>query len=249
MEEKLTRTTVMAALAGSAAVAFGLRLHQLHTAFDVVGTRPGAGFSLFTVVTILAVLAFGAYARILRGRKKYNAVSGGSLPVLIASGAAAVLLAVGSILLAVKYQQEGDLLIAAFGFLTAVCWGGTAAGRYVGKKVPTALLLLPAVYYVISLVCQFRFWTRDPVILDYCYDLFALISTMCAVFHLSGYCFDEGRRRMTVFFSLCGVFFSAAALAGADWSTALTYLAAILWLGGNLWLLLRPGRKRVETEE
>ena len=249
MEEKLTRTQVMAATGVLAVLGFALRLHQLKTAFDVVGARPGAGFSLFTVVTVLTVVLFAAYAWTLRGRKKYQTITGRSVPVAAASAAAALLLLVGSIILAARNRQQGDVLIGVFGFVAALCWFSTAAARYMGKKIPLAMLLLPAVYYVISLVCQFRFWTRDPVILDYCYDLFALISTMCALYHLGGYGFDRGQRRMTVFFTMCGVFFSAAALAGGDLPSVLAHLAAVLWLGTNLWLLLRPGKKRRETEE
>lgn len=249
MEEKLTRTQVMAAMAGLSVLAFGLRLHQLKTAFDVVGARPGAGFGLFTVVTILAVLLFAFYAYTLRGRKKYQTLSSRSVPVMAVSGAAAVLLIAGSILLAVKRQQQGDLLIAVFGFAAGICWAGITMARYQGKKAPMAMLLIPAVYFVVALVCRFRIWTQDPVILDYCYDLFALISTMCALYHLGGYGFDRGSRRMSVFFTMCGVFFSAAGLAGGGLSSVLVYLAVILWLGGNLWLLLRPGKKRRTEEE
>lgn len=247
MEHKFTRLQVMLVAGVLAVIAFILRKIQLATAFDVVGARPGAGIG-FAIVTVLAVLAFAGYAWSLRGRKKYPAITSRSLPVLAVSAVAGILLLVGSMILAVRSQREGDLLVAALGALTAVSWGATATARYMGKKIPVAVLLLPAVYYVVYLICQFRFWTRDPVILDYCYDLFALICNMFALFHLGGYAFDKGSRRLTVFFAMSGMFFNAAALAGAELTEALGYLGAGLWLGANLWILLRPGKKR-QTEE
>ena len=133
--------------------------------------------------------------------------------------------------------------------MTSGCWVGTALSRYRAKPAHGALFLLPAVFYVVELVLQFRLWTQDPVILDYCYDLLALICTMCALFHLGGYSFDQGRRRLTVFFALCGVFFNAAAMAGAPAAETFGYLAAALWLMVNLWLLLRPATQRARSAE
>jgi len=83
--------------------------------------------------------------------------------------------------------------------------------------------------------------------LDYCYDLLALICTMCALFHLGGFCFDQGRRRSAVFFTMGGVFFNVVAMAGAPAAEALSYLAATLWLLVNLWLLLRPVSRRTAS--
>ena len=84
------------------------------------------------------------------------------------------------------------------------------------------------------------------MILDYCFDLLVLICIMCATFHLGGFCFDKGRRRATVFFCFCGIFFSAAALADGDRAI---HAAAILWLLTNLHPLLRPVRKRQSEDE
>lgn len=248
MEQKLSRVPVMVMTVLLAIAAYCLRLNQLKTAFDSIGVITGEG-RLFVWITLLVVVLFAVYSWFLRGRKKYGAVSSRFLPLMIVSCAAALLLALGSILMLFSAAQTMDLVLAVGGILVAACWVGIAVSRYQAKRAHVALFLVPAVFYVVDLVCQFRLWTRDPVILDYCYDLGALICTMCALFHLGGYCFDKGGRRITTFFCLCGVFFNAAALAGASAADAMGYGAAICWLLADLWLLLRPGAKRARTAE
>lgn len=246
MEQKLSRTPVMIVTVILSVLAYLLRSQQLKTAFDEIGAVPGKGV-LLSVVSLVVVVLFAAYARSLRGRKKYGAVSSRSQPLMGVACAAALSLLISSALLLVKKEQTVDLIIAVGGVLTAGCWVAVALSRYQGKRVSAAFFLIPTIFYVTDLICRFRLWTRDPVILDYCYDLFALICIMCAVFHLGEYAFDKGGRRICTFFSMSGVFFSATAMAGASAAKALGYLAAILWLMSNLWLLLRPGKKKQEA--
>lgn len=248
MKRKFTRTNILLAAVLLALAAFFLRLSQLSFAFDENGMTTGKGILFFSVVTILAVIAFALYSRSLKSRKKYSAIAGQGLTELAVGAAAAILMIAAGLVLLLHPGQQGDRLVAFGSILTGICWGLTAAGRYMGKKVQALLFMIPAAFYVVELVCRFRLWTRDPIIIDYCYDLFALISIMCATFHLGGFCFEQGARRLTVFFSLCGVFFSAAALVRASASAVFGYLAAILWLLVNLWLLLRSSRKREQAE-
>lgn len=244
MEQKLSRVPVMFLTVLLAVAAYILRLNQLKTAFDSIGVIAGAG-KLFTWITLLVLVLFGVYAFFLRKRKKYVSISSREMPLMVVSCLAALLMLIGSVIILVNASQKMDYVLALGGAAVAVCWIGTAMVRQQAKPAPAVLFLVPAVFYVADLVCQFRLWTRDPVILDYFYELGALICTMCALFHLAGFCFDKGGRRVTVFFCLAGVFFNAAAMAGVPAGDAMRYLAAVLWLGVNLWLLLRPGNKRM----
>jgi len=248
MEQKLRRTPVLILTVLLAAAAFLLRRNQLKTAFDEIGVIAGKG-GLFIWVTAVVILLFALYAFFLRGRKKYNAISSRNVVPAVLSCAAALLMIAGSVARLLSVQQKSDWIIAVGGLLAAACWVGVAAARFRAKRAHVALFLVPTVFYVVELVCQFRLWTRDPIILDYFYDLGALICIMCALFHLGGYCFDLGGRRITVFFSLSGIFFGAAAMAGAPGGDPLRYLAAIFWLLANLWLLLRPAGSRAKTNE
>lgn len=248
MKRKITKINMLLATVLLALAAFFLRLSQLSSAFDENGMATGKGIIFFSVITVLAVVAFALYSRSLKGRKRYQAIAGTGVVEMALGAAAAFLMIVAGITLLLNRVQQGDRLLAVGSILVGICWAATTAGRFFGKKIHVLLFMLPAAFYVVDLVCRFRFWTRDPLIIDYCYDLFALISIMCATFHLGGFCFDKGARRLTVFFCLCGTFFSAAAMVKASAAMVYGYMAAILWLFANLWLLLRPSRKREEEE-
>ena len=95
------------------------------------------------------------------------------------------------------------------------------------KSAPAAIFYVPAIlYYVCRLFYDFRHWMLDPAILDYCFCLFALICFMIASYHAASFSFDRGGRRRLCFYSLCGVFFGAAAMAGQSLSGMLLYGAS-----------------------
>lgn len=234
MEQKLKRIYVMPGLAVLALAAFFLRKLQ----------PEGKGGALVWV-SVLAVLAFAAYAWFLLPRKSYKAGNGGGLAVLIPSLGAAALALVAALQ---RLTGNGKLLSTALLAATALCWAVIALQRQQGKLVSVWFFIIPTVFFGVELVDEFRSWGTDPQILDYCYELLALIATMCASFHMGGFCFEKGQRRQTVFFCLCGVFFSAAALADAAGNAVFIRLAVILWLGANLWQLLRPGRSEKNSD-
>ena len=233
MEKKIGRLPVTLITVLAAAVALILRHMQLRTALDEMGNiMVGAGKGPLTWVCVAFVLLALVYSFLLKPGKTME--QGGEPLVMVLTLCAAFLMALGSA--AVWHTAR---VIAFGGLVTAVCWVIIALKRH-QKELPSAVLfMLPALFYAIDLIVEFRDWSRDPVILDYCFELFARIAVMCATFHLGGFSLEKGRRKMTVFFCLCGVVFSATAMAGAGLSGALTAAAAALWLLANVWIALR----------
>lgn len=165
--------------------------------------------------------------------KKGTDLAIGSPAVSILTLVAAFLMAMGS----ASLLRENTVL-GLGGLAAAVCWVVVALQR-MQKMQPHALcFMLPSLYYAVDLIINFRNWSRDPLIIDYCFELFALICIMCATFHLGGFSLKLGKRRRTAFFCLCGILFSAVSMAGADMMNMMSYLGAALWLLSNLWLLL-----------
>lgn len=104
--------------------------------------------------------------------------------------------------------------------------------------------LIPIFFLLLKLIFSFKSWSTDPIILDYCDKLFALIFTLLAFYGIAGFCFDRGQPRRTLFCASCGIFFSAMAavecfMEGA-WAAALSYLGLILWLWPSVSCLLVP---------
>ena len=245
MEHKLKRIPVMAAAALASVAAFFLRRHQLSAAFDANGLPvPGAASGLLAWFSVLMVLLFAAYAFFLRRRRTYKAANSRGELAFTLSLLAGALLAMGGIWQLISGVQKFALAQAVCLVLVAVCWIITALQRYNGQIVSPWLFLFPALYFTVELLVKFRGWGNDPVVLDYCFELMALIGTMCGLFQSAGFCFDRGHRRTAVFFCLLGVFFGAASVADASGAEMLVRLAPILWLEASLWQLLRPGKQR-----
>ena len=113
---------------------------------------------------------------------------------------------------------------------------------------PHVLLLLPlCIFTVMQLVCDYRMWSGDPLLLDYCYTLLADVVFMLAVFHLGGFCFDKGKRRITAFWCGSGIVLNAISLVDATYSNTLSdiiYRAALL-----LMLLVLMGIFCIDTRK
>lgn len=130
------------------------------------------------------------------------------------------------------------------GVCGALCLGAFAV-LSLGRTAPSPYLYMGlTVSLICKLIPEFRVWSINPQLSDYCFRLFAMISVMCASFHLGGFALEQGRRRMTVFFCIAGVYFCALSLADGGWVNVLSYLAYGLFLGAVLWSVMAPGRRR-----
>ena len=83
---------------------------------------------------------------------------------------------------------------------------------YAGRTPSPLLYMLTSIYLVVRLIVYFQNWNMDPSSHDYAYKLLAAITSMLACFHISGFSFGKGKRRISVFWCLCAAFFSAVSL-------------------------------------
>lgn len=74
------------------------------------------------------------------------------------------------------------------------------------------LLLMPILYFCLRLIYTFRGWSADPIVMDYIFELMALITTAMALYGFAGFFFGEIRISTTVYFSLLSVLFSLITL-------------------------------------
>ena len=231
MEKKLERVPVVIVTAAGAAVAFLLRHIQLLTQLDSSGRiMAGAGKGPLTWICLILMLTSAGYAFLLGPQEE---LEGKSLPSLVLTLAAAFFTALGGIAM-----WKISPVLTVGGVATAVCWVILALQRQQGVLPSAVWFMLPALFNAIELIIQFRDWSRDPLLLDYCFDLFAAIFLMCAIFHLGGFSLGRGHRRRSVFYCMGGVIFNAVAMAGGSVMEAVPMIGAVLWLLANLWLLL-----------
>ena len=231
MERKLERIPIMIVTAAGALVAYLLRSIQLMMQVDATGRIvAGAGKSPLTWICLILVLASAGYAFLLSSREEMPC---DSLPAMVMTLAAAFFAALGSIS-AWQYSP----IVTLGGIVTAVCFVILALRRRQGVQPHALLFMLPALFYAVELIVKFRDWSRDPQLLDYCFELFAAIFVMFATYHLGGYSVGRGHRRRSVFYCMGGIMSSAIAVAGDNLLSAMPLVGVVLWLMANLWLLL-----------
>lgn len=238
MRAKTNRTLILCLLLATGAVGFFLRRWQLSTAFDEAGlVRSGSPsiwvLSVFAlVVTVLAALA----AARLDKRSAYRGCFSSGAPEMTVTVLSAALVLAGCVLAMVNGQRTAPVTV--LGVAAALAMGAVGLLRGRGTMPVAAVHLIPCVYLIVTLIVDFRRWSVDPTVLDYCFDLFAAIGTVCATVNLMGFCFDKGRRRETVFWCLAGSFFSMVSQGDMGVVRWLTTGGLTLWLLVNGWQLL-----------
>lgn len=240
MKRTIRQTLSALAVLAAALLGFALRCWQLGPGRDIVG-RLKAGHPSGTVLAVfcaLAVVALAVLSRQLKAKEIYTDAFSSGAPEMAVSAAAAVLLVFSAALSLMTERSWVQIFIGALGLLSGLCIAVTAAQRFRGVVPPLAMHIIPCVYLAARLIVIFKRWSVDPVVQDYCYNLFASISTMCAVYHLGGFCLNQGQRRLSAFWCLAGVVFSAVALPGPGNAQRLFYGAMLLWCGANAWQLL-----------
>ena len=181
------------------------------------------------IVSIAAVVVFVLLAR--RLPKTPDAIPAGldaGLGVILAG---ALVTVVGLL----SFSGYGTLAM-----LTAVL--GTAAGiitllqglqRIRGRQPELLLGCVIVLWLVLRIIGDFKSWSTDPLILDYCYSLLALLCSMAACYHTAGWLAGLGRGRITGFWCMAGLFFCAVALP----EDLPLFLALGLLNGQNLWCI------------
>lgn len=246
MRKVLGRIPVLLGTLILAAAGFFLRRHQLNVGFDAQGLPTGQGIWGLMILCILALAAFLAVALKKEKRPGYEENFSSDMLSMILSVLAAGLLLAGNGMafirqspMATPVNQMLTRVTAVLGMVTALSFIGTVSARHKGNKPSPWLYLLPVVYYILQLIFNFKSWSTDPIILDYCFKLLALIAIMLAVFHVGGFAFDTGRRRSAIFLCLTGVLFSVISLADGGISYVLVTSGSCLWLLTNAWQLLK----------
>ena len=222
-----------------------LALGLLGFLLRLIGQKSGSAAWLWALA-LLSVLVCALAAVTARGLKPRPRYAPNNRPstAMLAELLAALLLLAAAI---VQFAGSRSLFrwpacIAAIG--GALCLGGFTL-RSLRRTIPSPYLYMGL---TVSLICrlipEFRAWSIDPHLSDYCFRLFAMIAVMCTSFHLGGFALEKGKRRTTVFFCIAGIFFCAVSLADGGWAGVLSYLAYLLFLCAVLWSVMAPSRRR-----
>ena len=100
---------------------------------------------------------------------------------------------------------------------------GGATGSLLGGCI------LP-VYLAALLISDYRGWSHDPLIADFCFPLLFLVSAMLASYHLAAFRVGRGKRRTTAFLVGCALLFAGPVLADGSWRSVLRTMAVSIYL-------------------
>ena len=141
--------------------------------------------------------------------------------------------------------QGVDTLCAVFGIASALALFLAARFRKEGLQPIPLLYALVSVFFMLRLICYYRTYSADPVLVDYCFQLLALVCLMLASYQRAAFCANIGSRRAFTFFSLFALYCCCLSLTG--WKDILFFLPAGFWMATDLCSLLpAPSRKKQE---
>lgn len=280
----------LTALVGGAA-GFFLRRWELSSAFEADTGLPVSGapatlalFALSAVLFLaLAILSWGT-GRGFQGSYDEAFQTTGNTPYLVGMIASAFLMAgAGTLLLAqaggiLSGSTAGaglsgflgplvavgrELLLALLALASAVSLFLLGKNNYrgEGRGDRSGCLLVPAYASCVWLIVSYLDHSGDPIVLDYVYQLFAVVASVLGCYFLAGFSYRRPKAFPAILFSLTAMYFCLVTL--ADQHSAaylLLYVSYFLYFGVSAGALLHnldrpsgrrmPGGKRLpHTEE
>ncbi len=248
-EENL-RPAVLVATLAAAVLGFALRLWQLRQGRDENGLWLGCSASLLALFALCvnAIVVFWLLSRRAAPRTAYDGNFAPGMPSGVGYLAGGVLLTVGGLSAAAMQVGFGRAIgLAALLPAVQLVWHGLCRAR---GRVPGLLAGCVVVAWLVArIIGDFKSWSTDPAVLDYCFQLFGLLCAMLGLFHASGFSADRGKRRITLFWSMTGVFFCAISLADGGLTACLTYGGLAAALLQNAICLTMPGDGDAESAD
>ena len=248
-------------IAGAGGIAgFFIRRWNLATAFEpetglaLSGTPSTTALVVLTaaVLLLLALLCprgtySGTYNQAFRAKDQTLVMTGMVCGAFLLAGAALFWLldlpdAYAEVLGQLQSQYDAgnplmemlpQMALAVLCAVSALCVLSTGKNNYRDERRGqySLILLLPAYTFGIWLVFAYQDRAGDPVLLDYIFELLAIITCLLSFYSIAGFAFARNRVFQTAFFSLAAVYFSAVTLADRhDLASALLFGFAVVYL-------------------
>ena len=184
--------------------------------------------TLLIVLSVLFLLLLWFSTRDLKQAGKYRFNFPASVPGGIAAYIAGAGFAITSITDLLHAEDTLALFAAILGILSAAALVFVGMCRLKGRHPSMLFHSVICAHLMLRLICLYRVWSSDPQLMDYCFQLLALVCAMLAAYHRATFNANFGSRRSYAFFNLASVFFCCLSLTGPE-NIAL-YLAMGLWL-------------------
>lgn len=194
-----------------------------------------------------AVIGFLLYAtRNLTQAAKYRFNFPASLPGGIGAWLGALGIGGSSLVELLSGSDTLTVITGALGLISAAVLIFVGNCRRRGKHPSSVFHAAICVYMLVRLICQYRHWSSDPQLQDYCFQILAIVCLMMAAYHRATFCANFGKRRPYAFFNLAAVYFCCLALPG--WENTAFFLGCGIWMFTDICSLIpMPGRRNTDA--
>lgn len=148
-------------------------------------------------------------------------------------------------------MKQPDLLGVLSGVLGLLCFPALLLGgwyRLNGSRPSFVIHVVPCLHFTLRLLCQYRLWSADPQLQDYCFQLLAGMGLMLFSYHRAAFDVNMGKYRFYVLTGLLTVFFCCVALPTS--TEKLFFSASGIWVATNLGnLSFRENRVEILPQE
>ena len=217
-------------------------------AFQAAGSTP-----YLTVMVAAAFLMAGSGVLLL-------AQAGGVLSESLAASAGTGLGLSGLFQLLLSVGRELLLAILALASAASLFLLGKNNYKGEGKGERSGCLLTPAYTACVWLIVSYLDHSGDPIVLDYVYQLFAVVAAVLGSYFLAGFGYQRPKGFPAAFFSLAAMYFCLVTLADRHTpAELLLYVGYFLYFAGSVHVLLAhlarplgprmPGGKRLAHTE
>jgi len=207
---------------------FLLRSRELANVFDPVTGLPGRGalttaaLIVFTILNLLAIIAFSAYVRVKRKSPNGFVNTFGADPIFypILFVIIGIVWLVGTYMLFSSFRTAGELVLPNIIFLSlsalaAICVVVFAIQIFQDsrRKSSYALSLVPTIFLCFWLIFLYVQNATNPVLLSFVYQCLAIAAAALAFYFTSGFLYNKSAPGRAVASYYASIYFSAITLA------------------------------------
>lgn len=144
----------------------------------------------------------------------------------------------------ITYPDALTVVSSLLGILSASALVFLAKNRQDGQRQSVLYHTVICAYLMFRLVSQYRHWSGDPQLMDYCFQLLASVCLLLSVYQNAAFDVRQGNRKLHTIFHMGAVYFSCLSLVSI--SDAVFYLGTGIWMLTNICNLTPMPRQEAE---
>lgn len=201
---------------------------------------------LLWLLTAAVIVIVFLHTRPLKGQGRYTDNFPTSVPAAIGCWAAAIgicLTALGDL---INRPDVLSVIADVLGLLSFPALAMAGFCRLKGQRSSFLCYVVVCLHFTLRLMCQYRQWSSDPILQDYCFQLLAGVGMMLWSYHRAAFDVNLGKRTSYTFMGLVTVFFCCVCLPTTE--QKLFFITVAAWILTNQCSLDSHGRFEFHKE-